>query len=174
MQLCAVRPVISDKLRPPSKHESPFRSFLQQRKAIFLVLQIAAVNQVNAGGFCLLLPKGCKVAVGFYCYFSLSHHCRDGMGLWGSIVVQDSVKGHFLCAFIPSCQNFLPAIHCWCHWCYFKSTSQTVIIVQLQWKTETNVWWLYMGEAKTPAVYLIWRVWEDIKHEKKRGKNTVP
>lgn len=46
--------------------------------------------------------NGCKVAAGFYCYFSLSHHCWDGMGLRGSIVVWDSVKGHSLCAFIPS------------------------------------------------------------------------
>lgn len=78
--LCAVRPVTRDKLRPPSKHRSLFRSFLQQRKAIFLVLQISALNQVNAGGFCLLfqrLQSGFGLLLLFFFITSLSG--RDGL-----------------------------------------------------------------------------------------------
>lgn len=75
--------------------------------------------------FCLSLTMSLCI----YCFFPPIHHCWDGMGVWVCIVVLDSLKGHFNSAFNFSSQNFLPAIHGGCHCCYFKSTSQSVIVL---------------------------------------------
>lgn len=75
-----------------------------------------------------------KVAMG-YCYLFLWRHCWGGMGSCGYCCLRLGL-GPFSECIHPFVLNFLPAIHCWCHWCYFKRASRAVITVQLTRNTE--------------------------------------
>lgn len=55
-----MRPVTRDKLRPPSEHKSPFRSFLQHRKAIFLVVKCLLWIRLTLEVFLFAAPMAAK------------------------------------------------------------------------------------------------------------------
>lgn len=153
-----------------------FRSFLQQRKACFPVLQISALNQVSPGGFCLLfhgLQSGCGLLL--LVFFIASLLGWDGfVELYCCLILCWRPFSMSMCPFmleLPSCHSLLMSLVLFqehitnCHHC----------LTDWKCKTETNVWWLCVGGVKTPVaatlIYLLWRVCEDIiKQQRKKGK----